>query len=423
MIGLKNDIFWIASGQIFGIVNNFLLLKVLTDNLSIASYGYFSLWISFALFARQIIYDPISIVAAKEVVSLSSVHDSNFNYFDVVKYLTDRLMIGFILIGFLSLFYELVFYGKILFSLYILIGCIYLVANGAQGIYLNMLNTLKVRKLAAIGIIADSLLKLCLVFSVFFLIDGTFMHALIAVAASSMIVFIIVQRISRQFDNQYFQIKNQKWPPTKQLIILSIPFVAPCILTAIKGIGDKVFMASFIGIEQLAAYNVLLQLGFIPMMLVVGVIQTYVSPDIYKFATRDYCANNRNLLIFIQGILKRIAIMSMLAITVSIFSSDIIFKYMVSEKYLDYGSLLPYFVLAGSVSGIAGLLNVIAIGLFKSKRVSSLMLFSILAGLVIMMISIIAAGFQGAIIGLILSNLIIIFIFGASIYNALSDKS
>lgn len=46
-------------------------------------------------------------------------------------------------------------------------------------------------------------------------------------------------------------------------------------------------MASFICVEELAAYGVLLQLGFIPMMLIVGVIQTNVSQDIYKLTSGE----------------------------------------------------------------------------------------------------------------------------------------
>ncbi len=409
---------WIAGGQIVGVLNNFLVLKILTDNLTVKSYGYFALWISVVMFARQIIYDPVSIVTAKEVVSSSSVGDYRLNYFSVVRFLNGGLMCGLLIVG-LILSCAFIFYVSVSISVCILTGCIYLFSNGAQGVYLNMLNALKLRKWAAIGIATDSLVKLLLLIAAFFLLDSTFMAASVVVAVSSILVFMIVQRICRRFDSPHSLSVSTKWPPAKQLIILSIPFVAPCMLTALRGIGDKVFMAYFIGVEELAAYNVLLQLGFIPVMLVVGVIQTYVSPDIYALAARGDDENKNKILVYLQGIIMQIALISVIAVIASFFLSEVIFKYTVGAKYIKYASYLPYFVLAGSVSGVAGLLNVTAIGVINSNRVGIVMFFSILAGLILTMTLIALSGFSGAIIGLIFSNLVMIFVFGTFVYYAL----
>jgi O-antigen/teichoic acid export membrane protein len=412
VLGLDKSILWIVGGQVVGLLNNFLLLKLLTTNLSITAYGYFTLWMSVMLFVRQLIYDPLSIVAAKEVVNVPFLGLKGVSGFQVVKYLTDRIMFGLVLVGALSVVGEMVFYKHISTTAYILMGCIYLVANGAQGIYLNMLNALKQRKWASIGIAADSLVKLCLVLLVFFLWEKSVIAAVQAVAISSLLVFIGVQHAtSHRFDRATSIAASVKWPPAKQLVVLSIPFFVPTLLTALKGLGDKVFMASFIGVDELAAYNVLLQLGFIPMMLIVGVIQTFVSPDIYKLAS-DTTNYQDKTLAYIKGIVIRIGLLSVVAITFSLLLSHLMFEMLVGAKYTAYSMYLPYFVLAGAIGGIAGLLNVGIIGIFKPKRVASLMVISVLAGLVILIILMMMYGFEGAIAGLILSNLFMMFIFG-----------
>ena len=84
-------------------------------------------------------------------------------------------------------------------------------------------------------------------------------------------------------------------------------------------------MASFIGIEELAAYSVLLQLGYIPMMLIVGVIQTNVSQDIYKLASGEKC-DQKKTVAYINVVVLKILIISVVAIAISRLISDIIFR-------------------------------------------------------------------------------------------------
>jgi O-antigen/teichoic acid export membrane protein len=418
VIGLKKDIAWIAGGQIVGVLSNFLLLNILTDSLTVSAYGYFTLWVSVVLFARQIIYDPVSIVAAKEAAVSSAVDGLKLNYFNLIGFLTDRLMSGLLLIGLSSLICEVVFFESMLTGMSILSGCIYLSANGAHGIYINLLNALKLRGWAALGITADSFVKVSMVILIFSLIDCSFAAAAQAVAVSSLLVFVIMQRVGLRFVRSHLVSADKQWLPAKQLIVLSLPLVAPSILTALKGIGDKVFMASFVGIEQLAAYNVLLQLGFIPMMLIVGVIQTYVSPNIYILSARGDAIDRRKLLVYLKSIVMRISIVSLLAVMAAVLLSDAIFKSAVGFKYVEYGKYLPYFVLAGSLSGIAGLLNLTAIGVLKSNRVGIVMFLTVLIGLILSMVVIAVSGFIGAVIGLIFSNLFMLFVFGAFVYHA-----
>lgn len=415
MFGINKDFLWIAGGQIVGLLNNFLLLKILTVNLSMSAYGYYTLWMSIMLFIRQIIYDPVSIISAKESMEKNFLGMNGIGSFQIVRYVTDRLLFGLILGAILLIFVEIFFYKKISVSVFVLMGALYLGSNGAQGIYLNILNTLKKRKWAAAGIAADSFIKLCLVSFSFFIFENSLNFAVQAVALSSLLAFIWVRSISKQFYSSLVITANDRLVAIKQLIILSLPLFAPTLLIALKGLGDKVFMASFIGIVELAAYNVLLQLGFIPMMLIVGVIQTYVSPDIYKLASGE-SGDQKKTVAYINLIALKILIVSAVAVGVSLLFSDIIFRILVGVEYFNYSKFLPYFVMAGALAGMSGLLNVGVIAAFKPKLVGMLMFASVLAGLIILMISIVMYGFEGGITGLVLSNLVMMLVFGSSLW-------
>lgn len=414
-MGFNIGIFWIASGQFISLICNFLLLKVLTENLSMLSYGHYTLWMAVLLFIRQIVYDPISIISAKESVERKILKNDEQDIFQVVRYVVEKLFISIFLFGLAFVFFEILFSEIISIGVYILAGVIYLVSNGAQGIYLNVLNTLKNRKLAAVGIAADSITKLFLVYFSILFLGNDLVSTLQAVALSSLFVFIWVRSKSKRLYNTNTITAEDRTIAAKQLFTLSLPLLLPTLVIAIKGIGDKVFMASFIGAKELAAYNVLLQLGFMPMMVIVGIIQTYTSPDIYKSATHAN-GDQKKVIKYISFVTLKIFYLSAVAVGVSILLFDFIFKNLVGEQYYNYSRFLPYFVIAGSLSGVAGLLNVGVVGAFKPKLAGVLMFLSVLSGLIIQMVLIVMYRFEGGIAGLVFSNLAMILIFFCALW-------
>lgn len=414
MFGVKKDVLWVAGAQFFALLNNFLLLKILTVNLSVSEYGYYALWMSILLFIRQIVYDPVSIISAKESKEDNFLGIDKLSSFQITRYLTDRLLVSALLLGLLSIFAEAIFHRDVAVSGYILFGTIYLCSNGAQGIALNILNILKKRKWASAGTAADSFIKVILVYSALVLLENELNSALYAVALSSFLVFIWVRNISGKFYTPISLSLNEHIAVSKSLLLLSLPLFLPTLLIALKGLGDKLFMAAFIGVEELAAYNVLLQLGFMPMILIIGIFQTYLSPDIYK-ATSLGKVNQIDSVAQIKVLVFKLVMASIPAIIFAHILSETVFSLVVGEEYLVYSKYLPIFVVAGTCAGISGILNVGVIGAFKSKTVGLLMLLSVSLGLIIQMTFIVIYGFEGGVIGLIFSNLMLAFVFGISL--------
>jgi O-antigen/teichoic acid export membrane protein len=411
---VSKDFLWVSGGQLIGLINNFLLLKIMTSSMSVSAYGYYALWMSIMLFIRQIIYDPISIISAKESINKNFLSIYGLTSLQIVRYVTDRLFFGLLLVAISLVFCEFAVYQKTAIGGYALLGIIYIASNGAQGIYINIFNTIQKRKWAAIGISADSFLKLCLVSIIFFTIEKSLNAAIAAIAISSLIVFFWIRFIAKQFFHPLKEFDRVKFDATKKLVKLSLPFFIPTLFIGIKGFGDKVFMATLIGVEDLAAYNVLLQLGFIPAILLIGVIQTYVSPDIYRLAS-DYDAKQNKLIQYLTDIIIKIIIVCSFVLCVSFLFSEFIFSVLVGSDYIFYSKFLPFFIIAGSIAAISSLLNIAIIGVFTSKMVAVLMSISIIFGLLILGFAMAVYGFEGGIYGLIASNLIMLFIFICSL--------
>lgn len=409
-----NDILWISGGQIISLLANFMLLKVLTTFLGMAEYGYYVLYMSLLLFLRQIIYDPYSTIIAKEAIGSKSLGLNSFCALQIARHATDAIFIVIVSLVVATSIINPAFDVNHNLVLCATMGLIYLASNGAQGIYLNILNTLGERKWAAIGIMADSSVKLIFIASIFYFHQKSLVVTVQAVAASSLFVFLWIRKISEKFNNELLMGENELNTASKKIILMSLPLFAPTLLSALKGVGDKAFMIIFIGAEELAAYNVLMQIGFIPIMLIAGVIQTYSGPQIYKLTAAGN-VNKKKTISHIGKIIFYIFLLASATFIASLILSNLIFNTLVGVEYYKYSEYLPYFVLGGALSGISALLNIAVIGAFKSKTAGVLMLASVLSGLIIFIAAIAIFGFQGGVAGLIFSNLIMMIIFGGSL--------
>lgn len=401
---------WIAVGQAASLVGNFALLKLLTSTLSVTSYGYFALWMSVVLFVRQVLYDPMSIVMAKETIERRILSPARLGAIEVVGHVTNRFWaVAVVLCIALLVLYSFPIGGKDLITC-VFAAIVYLAANGAQGIYVNVLNTLKRRKAAAMAVSSDVIVKLGLVFIFLTVFGHGTIYAVYAVAASAVVVFVWVRLGAMRAEAPSVGDRSELRRAMAALVVSSLPLVAPKFLVSLRDVGDRVFMASYIGVDDFAAYSVLLQIGFLPMSLLIGMIQTYAGPDIYRAATgvEDGAGT---VLHHLMAYLRGLILASLLAVIASALIGGPVLRMLVGEQYAQYSGFLPLFVAAGSLAGLAGLLNVAALGVFPSGVAAVLMLMSVVVGLAIHLGMIALYGFGGGAVGLLLSNAVAVIVY------------
>lgn len=397
--------------QIASVLSNFLLLKILTENLSTEQFGYYSLWLSIILFTRQVTYDPISIVAAKEVANSDLGNSKAPIIHQAIAGFSKKAFLFFlpVIIVFALFIYTKI--GEIILLFFLIFGFLYVISNGPQGIYINLLNAEGFRKLSSIFISLDGLIKLVLTTALVLMASAKLEGAMIGVALSSFLLFTATRLfISGKNANQLNQLQDKKNTLTN-LFISSLPFVIPVAIMAIRSAGDKWFMASFLGVEKLAAYSVLLQLGFLPMTLLVGIFQTYLTPVIYNLAASKNTENRKVLLKLIEKTFIKITLFSAIVTLLSYFLADLFVSIAVGEDYLAFSYLLPAFVAAGAIFGLSNLSNVAAIGLFTSKETGLLMGFSVTLVVLVTALLIYHYDFIGGVIAIFLTSCISLFIY------------
>lgn len=413
----RKGILWIGISQFVLLASNFLLLKLLTSELSVYEFGLYSLFMSIVLFSRQILYDPFSIVLAKECASSNNNLQRISDRFRVLRVITDRIGAVFLLLVFLTIVYTKLVNDSFAISLIIVCGLFYIYSYGAQGVYLNVLNSIRDRKPASLFSIFDSVLKIGLVFLAFCFIDKTLIFTLASLSLGSFTVFMLIRASIANKYNPYETTSKRDYTLTKNILMMTMPFYLSTIMVAAKSVGERWILAGFLGVNDLAEYSVLFQIGYAPVLILVGIVQTFIGPKIYGFCALSENNGLEELMRFLYKLLFIILFITCFVCVGAFIFSELVFKLLVGKDYQFLSAFLPFFVLAGSISAIAGIFQVAVIGVFKSRDASKLVVISLLTSVACTALSIILLGFNGAVVGLVISSSATLFIYWLALYR------
>lgn len=413
----KTAVIWIGLSQFVMLAVNFLLLKLMTSQFSVESFGYYSLCMTFTFFARQVLFDPISIVVAKKCGSAAHDLRGVSDEFQIVRYITDNIGLALLLLGFLSWLLAYALFNRPIEGVVAWSCFFYICANGAQGIYFNVLNSISDRKHAALFSIADAVLKLMLVSLVFWFFEKKVVYTLISISAGALAVFIGV----RYYVGNYFSFG--KLPQmsirvmAKRSFMMSMPLYLPTLLVAFKSVGDRWILAAFIGVNELAAFSVLLQLGHFSMTLSVGVLQTFIAPKIYKLSADKSGTGFTELKCFLDKLLFGVFVFACIASGIAIVLSDWIFQLFVGRDYRIFAVYLPFFIISGAFAAAAGILHLVVISVFETRVVGRLMISAVLLSIASASFLIITWGFVGAVAGLVTASAVTAFLYWFALYR------
>lgn len=410
-------VIWIGISQFVLMVSSFLLLKLLTSQLSIYEFGQYSLCMSIVLFARQVIYDPFSIVLAKECASSGSNLQGVSDRFRVLRFLTDRIGAYLFLLGFFILIYSKITNSNYINSLIVGFCILYLCANGAQGVYLNVLNSIRDRKPAALFSITDSALKIILVFLAFGVGNKTLVYSLASISIGAFMVYWLLRTfVAKRFNSDESPRKNDN-SLAKRILITSAPFILSTTLVAVKSVGDRWMLAGFLGVNELAEYSVLLQLGYSPIILILGIGQTFVGPKIYSLCALTGNNDRVELKKLLYKLLFIILLVTCVACGGAMVLAGWVFSVLVGKNYHILTIYLPLFVISGALAAAASIFQVAVIGVFKSRDASMFVVISLVISVACTALLIRSLGFEGAIAGLVISNAVTLFIYWAALYR------
>jgi O-antigen/teichoic acid export membrane protein len=416
----KIDFILIAGSQFLVLIMSVWLMSFLTNNLSIEIYGYYVLFFTAAIFLRQLIYDPISYVVVRDcgqIVDVEDVHKKITAMSVINDHLIKLIGIGFLLIG----IFVYAAFTEIIFILYVLIFYFYLFSNGGAGIALAVLNILRKRRFYGFVIVFDGVLKLFILYIFFEVFNVGFLQSVAALALTSLCLHISLRFYFKRtyFINKTVLVHDDKF--VTSVYKNALPFYVPTFFVALKGVGERWVLAANVGVEDLAIFNVLFQLGFSPVVMIFGVLQTFVAPIIYKLAVaREGDQNDFGEFMF--RLVGGLVVLGTLGFFLADIIGPVILKYIVPENYHSHLHLFPLFVVAGVLAAAVGIVHLGVVGAFEPKVAGKLMTTAMISGIFISLLAVWGWGFDGAIFGLIASNVIAFFIYFASLHKKLNNN-
>jgi len=415
-----HGVLWIGLSQAILLLGNFVVLKLLTVSLSVADFGYYSLCMTFILFARQVIYDPFSMVIAK----YCSVNDSDKKTLplslQVIRYSAGNVGIVVCILSLVFFVFEFFVVGDIRLSPLFFSCLIYLFANGAQGVYINIFNSIGDRRRGALFSIIDSFFKVSLISLVCKLFVGDLILGLASVSAAALSALFFIQYLIRL---SFLEIKsnlNEIEKTFREFFVNCLPLFFPSLLNALKNVGDRWILAGFMGVDDLAGYTVLLQIGYFPVVLFFGIVQTYMGPFIYKLCSLKSFSDRQYVKKLVLQIIIASIFLGLVFFGITAVLDSWVLDILVGPSYGFYAKYLSIFVFAGSLGVGASILQLIAFGVFDTKASSKLISTSMGLSLLLFLLSVYFFSFEGAVGGLVFAGLVPMMIFSLSIYKRLT---
>ncbi|MDB4220767.1 oligosaccharide flippase family protein [Amylibacter sp.] len=377
---LLHESFWIITGQITAVLGSFVLIRICTDNLTLAQYGELAIALSIAMVINQVISGGVTSSVGRHY-SIALEKNQLSSYFSGSVVLIAGSF-GLMLICCFLVALLLVYSDNQEWLTFLVIVTFLSMFNALNATMAEIQNAARKRLIVAVHAGTDAWLRVLFAVIFFIILDRSseivalaYLTAALVIACSHLYFLGLTLPISKVMwfkstENKWFQsIWRQAWP---------LSFWG--IFTAIQLGSDRWALGHFSSLEMVGAYAVLYQVGFVPMTLLGGVLTKLLGPIVFQKAGD---ATDLDRIEEVFKITKN-AVFGMLTVTLLIsfaayFWHDIVLKLLVNEAFRAFSYLLPIMVLAGGFQSCHHLIGLrITSGLSVRKIMVPQIVFAIL---------------------------------------------
>jgi O-antigen/teichoic acid export membrane protein len=385
---LSKESGWLAFGQIMGVLGSLALVRVLTGYLAPADYGRMALALTIGTLVCQ--------------VSLSGVMPGIMRYYtlavergDVQNYTADsrRLMAygtaGTILLGVL-LISGAIMAGHASWLWGLLLAIAFTQVSSYNATLSSIQNAARQRNIVAVHGAVDPWVKIGLIVAILSISKHTpeavifaYLFAAVLILASQLFFF------SRLVNRTTCRESTNDTPWLREMFNYSKPFMIFNLPTWAQASSDRWALQTFTAGPAVGQYAVLLQLGYAPVAMAVGLITGLVGPILHQRAGDGTdAARNRNVWRISWWIALFGLGVTAVAFLLAFVLHEWIFKLLVAPAYRDVSYLLPWMLLAG---GIYSASQVIALKLMSDLNTRALVVPKVLTSILA-----VALNFAGA---------------------------
>lgn len=413
---------WVFAGQALALVGTLVGVRVLTDFLPPDAYGTLGLAMTISALFTEVVIGGL-VHGFTRFYSVAAKAKRIDTYLTSVRRLT--LLAVLIALVVVVAATPIVITLTDVFDLYTCVAIgIFASLFGTSAALNAVLNGARNRKIVATSSILDTWFRVVLALLAMSWFGATATVVLYAYCLG--LVVVVARQVfhvrlllhSADASGSPIEANNREW--TREILVFALPISLWGIFTWAQQVADRWALEAFRSTTEVGFYGVLLQLGFFPMTVVMGVLGTFLAPIIFektddqtRSIMREHDLAWRKLLYVMLGL-------SAIAAFVAYIGTDWLFSLLVGESYRHVGPFLPLMVLAGGFYGTAGLLSMRLMSHMRTGQLARIMISSSMIGIVLIAFMTQYHGLFGTVLGKLLFGAIylVMMYFAAIRYGA-----
>ena len=395
---LGSEAGWVFAGQLLSLVGTLVGVRILTEYLSPSVYGTLGLSLTVAALFNEVIIGGL-IGAFTRFYSISAKADDIHGYLHGVRLLL--MVAAAIAVSLLLVVTPLLLsgYDGLTFTVGLVIT-LFAVLFGTGAALNAVLNGARKRSVVALNSVIDAWLKIGLAVLAIHLFGASASSVLAAYAVSLSLVLVHQIYRVRQLRSSSHTLGQRKW--AREMLLFAWPASVWGVFTWGQQVADRWSLQTFYSTAEVGLYSVVLQLGYFPMTLLMGMLGTFLTPIFFQ-KTDDQLKqfsqeqNNWWYIVTVSGVG-----VSVFAALAAYLLQDLVFQLFVSVQFQSVSNYLPIMVLAGGLFGTGSLLSVRLMSHMKMIQLAKVMVGTSIFGIILILTLTASYGLIGVVIAKVL---------------------
>lgn len=336
-----------VAGQVSSVIGLLASLRVLTEILPPAAFGEFTLGLTVAFFANQIIFGPV-VNGIARYYAIADQARQTFSYFEASQVLLRRsatltIVVGLLIAG------SLWALGDGLWSLIVLSATTLAFTSGYSGALSAMLTAARRRAWVAFQQGVEPWLKLLCAIGMAEILGRTGVSPLIGYALGHLISGLVLRVIlARVVQADAGAPIPMEWE--REIRSYARPFLLFAFFTWANISSDRWALQHFAGTQEVGLYSAAFMLGYSPMSTISAVLVQLAAPVIYQFGSRADPAyalpQAKRQCDLLAGVIVATTAVAWL---IAFCFHEQIFDIFIAKDYRNASSLMPWMILAGGI--------------------------------------------------------------------------
>lgn len=366
---IRHELAWVIFGQGMAFIGGFVGIKLLTNFMSLESYGQLALGLTIAGVMNMFLYGPIA-NSIMRFYSIAKEQNEFGSFFYAIKAVHWRYAGVVLLIGLPLVLVEWVWKGRE-WGVLVIFALLFGIVNGLNGSLSSLNGASRQRKVLALHQAADTWLRpIFAACAIYFFVNAGYVAAIGFLLATLLVglsqYYFFTRGASTKLAINVLSSDESNRLALDRFFAYAKPFALIALFGALGTYSDKWLLVEMVGAREVGIYAAIYQIASAPISILTGMISQLMVPIIFERAgtmSNSYQIQRSSKLLFQTAIAFGLS-MILVIMTAYYFGQPLI-RILTTAEIAEHSQILWIIALALSMSGLAELLAVVG---FKKNR-------------------------------------------------------